>query len=253
MNIFPHTFFAGACYTYSIAQYIFTALSSLTVTFNRFHCIKYPLNYKFLWSGWKLVLFAIWPLAISLPILFFFITEKVDYIEDDIGRLTLIYVNDHTSLILWNSLIYSHLVVLVVNSILNILLIRACRSESKKNAKRNKEFKLELIIARLALVYFIVFFILFITELAMTVALYGGFENLANDTLSAMPFCESLIVFTPLYSLLFLSDDLRTQYLLSFNIKILNNYLHKNVKHEVTTTLRSNNNNVITTKVNNYM
>uniref|UniRef100_A0A0N4ZXJ0 Serpentine receptor class gamma n=1 Tax=Parastrongyloides trichosuri TaxID=131310 RepID=A0A0N4ZXJ0_PARTI len=203
------------------------ALSSLTVTFNRYYCIKYPLNYKFLFRGWKLFLFIVWPLSIALPIFIIYCTAKVAYVEDDSGRLSVGYIDSDINNILWYSIIYTHLAVLILNAFLNFLLIKACRNEVNKKIFKQKNFKMDVLMAKFALIYFTVFTIVFITEVALTLAMNMDNEGLSSDILSAIPVCQSLLVFSPLYTLLILSDDLRVKFLLSFNIQILNNHFNK--------------------------
>uniref|UniRef100_A0A0N5A5N8 Serpentine receptor class gamma n=1 Tax=Parastrongyloides trichosuri TaxID=131310 RepID=A0A0N5A5N8_PARTI len=239
VEIFPNTIFAGACYTYSLCQYMFIALSSLTVTFNRYYCIKYPLNYKFLWRSWKLFILATWPLIFAIPMFIVYHNAKVDYVEDESGRLSVVFLDANVNNILWYTTIYIHLAVLVLNFVLNVLLIKQCRQEVGKNAKRGKNFKLDITMAKFALVYYIIFVIVFGTEVVMTLALNSELYSLANDFLSTIPLCQSLLVFSPPYTLLILSDDLRKQFLSSLKCINLNTYKNKNSDKSVAIKSRS--------------
>uniref|UniRef100_A0A0N4ZJ16 Serpentine receptor class gamma n=1 Tax=Parastrongyloides trichosuri TaxID=131310 RepID=A0A0N4ZJ16_PARTI len=212
-EIFPSYLISGMCYTYSICQLIFIALSGITLTVNRLFAIIFPINYQKFWSSWRLIPLIGWPLIICIPLFIKFYYAEVDYEKDETGRISVFYIDTNLNNILWSSAIYTHIFAIIVNGILNIILIYKLKKEFNNTKKNKKEIKLDVMMAKFAFFYFIFFLLTVAVEIGMVVASNNGKFRLAADLLTSYAIVESsLVYFTP-YTLLILSKDIRIKFL----------------------------------------
>uniref|UniRef100_A0A0N5A145 Serpentine receptor class gamma n=1 Tax=Parastrongyloides trichosuri TaxID=131310 RepID=A0A0N5A145_PARTI len=242
---FSSTIFSGMCYTYALCQNTYIAFSGITISFNRLYTIKFPLKYTHFWKGWKLLILVIWPFFIIIPIFIIFCTSQVNYEEDEIGRLSAVYVDPHISTFLWMTTIYLHCASFISNGILNIILIYTLKTSFKYKSNIDKSFKMDVTMTKYAIIYFLIFSFALSIEIIETILLTFEEYALANDFLTLTTLCQTLIVFFPPYGLLFLSKDIRRSFFKHFGIRKFLNILGFNNVSSVTEIKK------VTTPINN--
>uniref|UniRef100_A0A0N5CIU8 Serpentine receptor class gamma n=1 Tax=Strongyloides papillosus TaxID=174720 RepID=A0A0N5CIU8_STREA len=165
-------------------------LSGITITFNRYFAIKFPTRYRIFWSGWKVFLLIIWPLFITLPIFFKYISAEGIYIEDNIGRLSVTFVNLNVSNDIWMTSTYIHCISLLINLILTVMLILTARKKSRNSKGQNNSMKIDIMLTKYAFMYFIMFGLLVSIEIPMLIATNLGAYDLANNMFTLIALCQ---------------------------------------------------------------
>uniref|UniRef100_A0A0N4Z1F6 Serpentine receptor class gamma n=1 Tax=Parastrongyloides trichosuri TaxID=131310 RepID=A0A0N4Z1F6_PARTI len=173
------------------------------------------------------------PIFIVSPYFFRFLTTNVEYVEDDTGRLTFICSDENVNTLILDISLYSHCIFLAINIILNVVLIYTLKVSLKPNSKGIKIHKTDVNMTKFCIVQLITLTSNVIVEVTMTLAF--SFENpsLANDALSVIVLCQSMIVFFPLYGLLYLSTSLRKQFYQSIGLGKYVNKIGTTIKSHV--------------------
>uniref|UniRef100_A0A0K0ETP8 Serpentine receptor class gamma n=1 Tax=Strongyloides stercoralis TaxID=6248 RepID=A0A0K0ETP8_STRER len=218
INIFSKYLISGMCYTYSVVQGIYISLSGITITFNRYIAIKYHTKYSYLWSGWRLILLSIWPLIISVCIFVIFHKIEVEYTLTDIGVISVQYKDLETNNLIFKIRLIIYLFALCINIILNVILLYTKKKKNNlaiinKNIKK-REMKLEVTMAKFAILYCSFLTLLVCVEIGMIVAVITKAIIVAEILLTSYVFIESVMVFFISYTLLYLSYDFRRKFLL---------------------------------------
>uniref|UniRef100_A0A0N4Z634 Serpentine receptor class gamma n=1 Tax=Parastrongyloides trichosuri TaxID=131310 RepID=A0A0N4Z634_PARTI len=209
----PGTFFAGACYTYSLCQVSIISLSGITITFNRFYAIKYPTKYKHFWSGWKLCLLTVWPVFIVIPIFIGFCDADVNYIVDEErGRFIQNFTDETTNDTIWSITLYIHIFSMILNAILNVFIIITTRSKHKLPKSTNKELRIDITMSKFTLIYFFSFGFVVILEIILFFAFKYKKKEISFNCLTFYILAQTIMVFFSPYTLLFLSKELRSKF-----------------------------------------
>uniref|UniRef100_A0AAF5D2C4 Serpentine receptor class gamma n=1 Tax=Strongyloides stercoralis TaxID=6248 RepID=A0AAF5D2C4_STRER len=217
INIFPKYLISGICYTYSIAQIIFSSLTGITITLNRFIAIKYPTKYKHIWSSWRLILLCTWPLLISVPVFIIFYKKELEYGLISNGSITVYYKDFYLNHLIWQILVIIHSIGLCINITLNVILIYTIKTSDIlgkiKNIDKKKEMRLEISLARFAVVYCTFFTILVCVEIAIIISMKNEAYYVIENIFTSYAFIQSVVIFFTPYTLLYLSSDFRKKFL----------------------------------------
>uniref|UniRef100_A0A913IBI8 Serpentine receptor class gamma n=1 Tax=Strongyloides stercoralis TaxID=6248 RepID=A0A913IBI8_STRER len=217
INIFPKYLISGICYTYSIAQTIFSSLTGITITLNRFIAIKYPTKYNYIWSSWRLILLCTWPLLISVPVFIIFYKKELEYGLISNGSITVYYKDFYLNHLIWQILVIIHSIGLCINITLNVILIYTIKTSDIlgkiKNIDKKKEMRLEISLARFAVVYCTFFTILVCVEIAIIISMKNEAYYVIENIFTSYAFIQSVVIFFTPYTLLYLSSDFRKKFL----------------------------------------
>uniref|UniRef100_A0A913IFD7 Serpentine receptor class gamma n=1 Tax=Strongyloides stercoralis TaxID=6248 RepID=A0A913IFD7_STRER len=217
IDIFPNLSICRIFSSYAQSQIIFASLTGITITLNRFIAIKYPSKYDYFWSGWRLILLCTWPFLIAVPMFVYFFEKEVAYMLTSSGSITLYYKEYYLNYLVWQILVIIDSSALCINIVFNIILIYTIKKSdilSKLSNNKKKEMKLEISLAKFAVIYCTFFSIVVCAEICMIIAINLEAINVAEDIYTSFGFVETVFIFFTPYTLLYLSYDFRQKFLL---------------------------------------
>uniref|UniRef100_A0A0N4ZM11 Serpentine receptor class gamma n=1 Tax=Parastrongyloides trichosuri TaxID=131310 RepID=A0A0N4ZM11_PARTI len=219
---FSNSPIASICTIYSMCHLIFIALSSITLSINRLHTLFNPFSYKKYWTGWKLILFCIWPILIELPIFLNYYPSEVYYAKDKYGRITVFFSDLKVYFKLFDIINHIHIVTLIINTFFNIILIVKLKKEVEKSKKINKHYRVNTLMSKFATCYFILIFFIITLENVMKLLAENKYYNMAESILTIYVIVESTIIFYTPYTFLIISNTIRLKYFKFIGLKVSN-------------------------------
>ncbi|CEF69675.1 7TM GPCR, serpentine receptor class v (Srv) family-containing protein [Strongyloides ratti] len=217
---YPTTSISGFLYIYSLYHIIYVSLSAITLTFNRYYAIVYPLNYKFFWSNYRLVILTIWPALVLFPILIFFYDTKIIFTQEpEIGRMAISVVVEEINKKLWEITLSIHIFALIINGCLNIMVIREIKNHLKMRTNSCFFFKFNSTMAKFAAFYFFSLLILVILEILIFLFFENNNIHLGFNFLTLYTFAQSLIVFYSPYALIITNNEVGKKFFKTIGIE----------------------------------
>uniref|UniRef100_A0A0N5CH70 Serpentine receptor class gamma n=1 Tax=Strongyloides papillosus TaxID=174720 RepID=A0A0N5CH70_STREA len=226
---YTKTKISGLLYIFTVFYILYVSLSGITLTFNRYYAIVYPLKYDKNWSGGRLVFLTIWPALLLSPLFIIFYGIKVNFvIESESGRMALTVIDPKFTIIIWQMTLTTHLVAIVINGFLNVMVIRGIKNHIKSSIRSYFFAKFNSTMAKYAFFYFATLTFVVILEVLIFIFFSNQLTSLGFHSLTVYTLAQSLIAFYSPYALILTNKEIRKKFLKDLNLKKF--FKHFNLK-----------------------
>uniref|UniRef100_A0A0K0G5D1 Serpentine receptor class gamma n=1 Tax=Strongyloides venezuelensis TaxID=75913 RepID=A0A0K0G5D1_STRVS len=217
---YTKTKISGILYIFSIFYIIYVSLSGITLTFNRYYAIAYPLKYDKFWSGFRLLFLTIWPAILLFPLFIIYYGIQIFFlIEKNTGRMAIVVLDTRITLQLWQITVTTHLVSIIINGCLNIMVIRGIKNHLKNSIHSYFFVKFNSTMAKYAFFYFTTLFIVVVLEILIYIFFSNQLNSLGFHSLTIYTLAQSCIAFYSPYALILTNKEIRKNFFKDFNLK----------------------------------